>query len=317
MKIIDKSICYDDYWHFAYLRQERFLSSVSGVDAPTDDILQKYKFTNCYRAVDRVSQFLIRNVIYSEHFDAADTFFRIMIFKLFNKIETWQRLEKKIGVIEISSFDERLYASVLHDLKSDNEKIYSAAYIMPSGKMEYGSTIKHENNLRMLSVMLKKEFQYRVWEPLHLSSVYEMFLQVPSIGPFLAYQYATDIGYCDFSQVSEDQFVVAGPGALRGIRKCFPGATQSDSASIIRHMAAIQDSEFSRLGYDFQYLQNRKLQLIDCQNLFCEVDKYLRVKRPEFGNGNSRIKQMYRKNTNAIDFFFPPKWNASLPKGYI
>ena len=42
-----------------------------------------------------------------------------------------------------------------------------------------------------------------------------------------------------------------------------------------------QEDEFERLGLRFRDLWGRRLQLIDCQNLFCEVSKYARVKHPE------------------------------------
>ena len=50
-----------------------------------------------YRASDRVSQYLIRNVIYRHDQGPEEVFFRIMLFKLFNKIETWELLEEHSG----------------------------------------------------------------------------------------------------------------------------------------------------------------------------------------------------------------------------
>jgi len=54
------------YWRFAAERQRIFYRRLQRADGPlTDDsILRCFKFTNTYRASDRVSQFLIRNVIY-------------------------------------------------------------------------------------------------------------------------------------------------------------------------------------------------------------------------------------------------------------
>ena len=62
-------------------------------------MLATYKFTNAYRASDRVSQYLIRNVIYRDDLPMSphEVFFRILLFKLFNKIETWELLERAIG----------------------------------------------------------------------------------------------------------------------------------------------------------------------------------------------------------------------------
>ncbi|MCK9912538.1 putative DNA base hypermodification protein, partial [Microbacteriaceae bacterium K1510] len=69
------------------------------------------------------------------------------------------------------------------------------------------------------------------------------------------------------------EFVMPGPGALDGIRKCFSSLGGLNEPEIIRLMADIQSDEFARLGLQFRSLFGRSLQLIDCQNLFCEVDK--------------------------------------------
>src|SRR5438094_843323 len=55
---------YETYWRFAAERQRIFFSRLAGDPAPwtVDPILGSYKFTNAYRASDRVSQYLIRNV---------------------------------------------------------------------------------------------------------------------------------------------------------------------------------------------------------------------------------------------------------------
>ena len=59
---------FDAYWKFAFERQNIFFKKAAGEQPPyTDDpILRTYKFCNVYRASDRVSQFLIRRVIYTQ-----------------------------------------------------------------------------------------------------------------------------------------------------------------------------------------------------------------------------------------------------------
>src|SRR5438552_2556318 len=85
---------YDTYWRFAAERQEIFFARMTGLPPPwtKDRILAEFKFTNAYRAADRVSQFLIRHVIYRRDLPNSieEIFFRTMLFKLFNKIETWE-----------------------------------------------------------------------------------------------------------------------------------------------------------------------------------------------------------------------------------
>src|SRR5687768_17836021 len=61
---------FSSYWRFAAERQRIFLRRLRGANPPWSDdpVLQVHKFTNAYRASDRVSQYLIRRVIYErEH----------------------------------------------------------------------------------------------------------------------------------------------------------------------------------------------------------------------------------------------------------
>src|SRR5439155_25148588 len=90
---------FETYWRFAAERQAIFFRRFRGSPPPwtEDPILQEYKFTNAYRASDRVSQYLIRHVIYDGDQSLDEMFFRIVLFKLFNKITTWERLTKELG----------------------------------------------------------------------------------------------------------------------------------------------------------------------------------------------------------------------------
>src|SRR3954452_21359493 len=90
---------FDTYWRFAAERLRIFLQRSEGRPSPwTDDpILRQYKFCNTFRAADRVSQYLIRDVIYGPRatdLAAEDTFLRIALFRLFSKETTWEALEQ-------------------------------------------------------------------------------------------------------------------------------------------------------------------------------------------------------------------------------
>ena len=77
--ILQKTKVYDTYWKFACERQNIFFRKLEGKkeNLTHDNILKKYKFTNVYRANDRVSQYLIRNIIYQKGFTEEDIIFRI------------------------------------------------------------------------------------------------------------------------------------------------------------------------------------------------------------------------------------------------
>lgn len=314
---LETSIVYDAYWKFAVKRQEVFFNRLNNKHYPwTDDvIIQKYKFTNAYRASDRVSQYLIRNVIYKDKdLSPEDQCFRIIFFKLFNKIETWEHVSNAVEKITYSSYNYEIYNDILMNRIADNKKIYSAAYIMPSGKSYFGYARKHQNNLKLLEYMMESGLPKKIAMAKSLKDLYEILINYPTVGSFLAYQFAIDINYSELCDFDEMSFVVAGPGAKNGIRKCFGDIGNRSCEDVIRYVAERQSEEFEKRGLRFQNLFGRQLQLVDCQNLFCEIDKYARVAFPSVQgvNERKRIKQQYvNSNLNRIDYFYPPKWGIN------
>ena len=312
---------YDSYWRFAAERQAVFFSRVRGEEPRwTDDpVLAMYKFTNAYRASDRVSQHLIRNVIYRDDLPTSpsEVFFRILLFKLFNKIETWELLERALGPITFEEYRFAAYDAVLARAKQTGHRIYSAAYIMPPGSRTFGRSAKHQNHLLLLERMMADELAERLVQARTMQEGFEKLRAYPTIGDFLAYQFITDINYSELTDFSEMEFVVPGPGARDGLRKCFLDSGGLNEPELIRLMADLQEREFERLNLKFQTLWGRRLQLIDCQNLFCEVDKYARVAHPHIlgRTGRLRIKQKFVPTSEPIKFFYPPKWklNDKIP----
>jgi hypothetical protein len=271
-------------------------------------VLGTHRFTNAYRASDRVSQYLISNVLYHGQQEPEEVFFRAILFKLFNRIETWEALRRNFGLPTWRTFDFEAYAAVLDDLIERGERVYSAAYIMPSPA--FGSPRKHRNHLRLLEHMMRDSAPSRISRARSLRDVFEILRGYPSLGDFLAFQFAIDLNYSEMIDFSEMEFVVAGPGARDGIRKCFSDTSGLTEAEIIREIAGRADFEFARLGLKFRNLWGRALQLIDCQNLFCEVSKYARVAHPEVkgGSGRTRIKQKFLPRPTPIPQWYPPKW---------
>jgi len=305
---------YDTYWRFAYERQNIFFNRIRTNKSPfTDDlILQTYKFTNVYRACDRVSQYLIKHIIYDSKGDYSerDILFRVLLFKLFNKIETWQLLEYRFGELTAKSFDIYAITEFLNSEMNNGRTLYSNAYMMASGCKEFKVTRKHHAHLMLLKKMLDDSLAEKISACKKMSDAYLLLLGYPLIGRFLAYQYVTDLNYSTLTNFKETEFTVPGPGARDGIRKCFSKLGGLSETDIIKMMTDRQELEFDRLGLDFKKIGSRPLQYIDIQNIFCEVDKYCRVAHPELVgfSGRTRIKQRFKHNSEPIVYFFPPKW---------
>ena len=308
---------YESYWRFAAERQAVFFRRVRGEAWPWtgDPVLTTYKFTNAYRASDRVSQYLIRHVIYRDDLPSSprEVFFRILLFKLFNKIDTWELLEREFGPITFDDYRFETYDAVLAGALRAGRSIYSAAYIMPPGNRVFGQSAKHQNHLLLLERMMDDQLADRLAETRTMQEGFEKLRTYPTIGDFLAYQFITDINYSELTNFSEMEFVVPGPGARDGLRKCFVDPGGLNEPELIRLVTDLQEREFDRLGLDFQSLWSRRLQLIDCQNLFCEIDKYARVAHPTITGitGRTRIKQKFVPTLKPIDLFYPPKWKLN------
>jgi len=309
-RVLKTTPVFDSYWRFASERQEMFMRRVLGSPPPwtEDPILSVHRFTNTYRASDRVSQYLIRHVIYEGSQKAEEVFFRTILFKLFNKIETWDCVRSKLGELSWRKFSFDAYAKVLDRLLDEGERVYSAAYIMPSPA--FGSPRKHRNHLRLVEHMMADGAPKKLAKATTLQAAFELLRGYPSLGDFLAFQFAIDLNYSELINFSEMEFVVAGPGARDGIRKCFKDTGGLTEAEIIQVMAQRADEEFERLGIKFKSLWGRSLQLIDCQNVFCEVSKYARVAHPDIEgeSGRTRIKQKYTARPVPIPQWYPPKW---------
>lgn len=329
IEIISKSlpatptVVYDTYWRFAAERQAIFFARMKTSLPPwtSDPILRVHKFTNCYRASDRVSQYLIKHVIYSGSQKPAEVFFRTLLFKIFNRIETWELLTTSFGEVTYADYSFDLYDAVLTQAIESGSRIYSAAYIMPSGGPASPFSKKHRMHLTLLERMMKDELYTKLADSPSMESAFTLLRSYPTIGDFLAYQFVTDLNYSEILNFDEMDFVMPGPGARDGIRKCFSDLGGFDEAGIIRMVMERQEVEFERLGLSFKSLWGRPLQLIDCQNIFCEVDKYARVKHPDIVGitGRQRIKQKFSPITKSIDYWYPPKWglNDKIESGVI
>lgn len=310
------SVVYDTYWRFAAERQQLYFNRLTPGSYPwtQDPVLSEYKFTNAYRAADRVSQYLIRDVIYEGSFDAPDVVFRILLFKLFNKIETWRLLSARFGELTRGTFNVDRFDAVLSEVLENGTRIYSAAYIMPNAPRLKEGSYKHRTHLDLLEGVIKGSVLRELLKAKSMQRVYDVLLSLPSIGPFLAYQFAVDLNYSAISDFSENEFVQPGPGAINGLQKCFTSLGDYSPSDAIRWVTERQEQEFGQRGLAFKTLWGRSLQLIDCQNLFCEVDKYARVAHPEFSalTGRARIKQKFSSSGDLPSPFFPPKWKLSI-----
>lgn len=306
---------HDAYWIFAARRQRIFEERARGLLGPwsQDEILGTFKFCNVFRAADRVSQYLIREVIYSEdavELPPEDVFLRIVLFRLFSKESTWEALERASGGIRRSTLDTEALGHLLEKVRTSGP-IYTAAFILAAPTV-YGHQAKHRNHLALVADMFTDgQLGRKLGRARSLAEVYEALIAYPMIGPFLGYQIAIDLNYSHHLDFDENEFTMPGPGAMRGLKKVFVDTAGRSPQELIMRMVDRQYDEFGRLGLEFRGLFERPLHAVDCQSLFCEVDKYSREAFPELRSNRSRIKQAFQPTAAQPFPFFPPKWGIN------
>jgi alpha-glutamyl/putrescinyl thymine pyrophosphorylase clade 1 len=309
------------YWYFASERHAIFQRRVEGQDPPctNDPILATFKFCNVFRASDRVSQFLIRDVAYAADAGSpADRLFQIVAFRTFSKIETWRGLRRILGrPPRIDDLRDRTLEVALDRLREENGGLYTGAFILCATDA-FGRGLKHLNHVELFRHMfVHTNLAERLLEAASLEQVYQLLHEYPLMGDFMSYQTAIDLNYSDVlrSDFDENSFTKPGPGALRGIKKVFHDLGDFSPEQAIVWMVRRQQEEMSRRGFPFSGLWGRPLHAIDCQGLYCEVDKYCREALPALTSARKRIKARYVPHVEPITLFFPHKWglNDKLP----
>lgn len=300
---------YDLYWYFASERQRTFERRVAGIPWPwTDDrIIQTFKFCNVFRAADRVSQYMIREVCYhDEPCSPEDRLFQIIAFRTFSKIETWQSVRNFLGHYPtLDDLEDASFLKALEHAKNQNGGLYTGAFILCATDA-YGQGTKHRNHVELFRHMfLQGALGEQLLEAKSLHEVYELLHGYPLMGDFMSYQTSIDLNYSSLINFSENEFTQAGPGALRGIKKVFCSLDDYTPAEVIGWMVERQEEEFTRLSLPFHGLWGRPLHAIDCQGLFCETDKYCREAAPELTSARKRIKARFNASPESVQLFSP------------
>jgi hypothetical protein len=299
-----------------------------------DPIFKNFKFTNVYRSLDRASQFLISNVIYDEKGlandrDTEDIFWRIIFYKHFNKPETWRALELEFGEIGIDT-PKKDIESFLTNL-SKLEPIYSNAYMLTASFMRnqelmaknklYVGQPKHSSYLQLFQNAFFEDGMKGMYKILKSQSLEELQKNLESgvvaVGKFLSMQFAIDLNYSQLFNFDENDHIVAGPGAERGIQRTFNIEGTPDYVEIIKWVTKELPNLLHDYGFGEQFisLPNRMPTLIDMQSNFCETDKYLRgsgIQTEGVEIDGKRIKNIFTPSRQKINYSFPPKWGVEI-----
>ncbi|KAJ7160755.1 hypothetical protein C8R46DRAFT_1105576 [Mycena filopes] len=282
----------------------------AGMPAPwtEDSILQKYKFCNAYRVLDRTSQFVVTDVIEKGSKDRTELLFRILLFNAFNRIETWELLQDACGGTPTwDAFDLHEYDKVLSGALDVGVSLFSGAYIKIGYKLDYDKN--HMHHLQLLEILME-ELPDVLVKAQYAADVYERIAAHQGMGAFSAYQLMLSLSYSPLLNFAANDFVVPGLGASSGLVKLFGASMQHAKAAVpdieadvLRWLTSTQRAHFTRLGIAFPYLNGgHELDVADFEHAVCEVDKYARKKHPRVrGIGDRKeLRGVFRPTKGAL-----------------
>ena len=194
---IPRATIYPLYWTFASRRQVAFEKRVAGAPAPwTDDaIIRRFKFCNVFRAADRVSQYMIREVACAAHqVSPSDRVFQIVAFRTFSQPQTWDGLRARLGRAPIlEDLASGQLERALDDVKAERGGLYTGAFILCATKA-FGFDEKHRNHVALFKHMFFEAVAAeRILNAASLEQIVRVLESFPLTGPFMSYQIAIDL----------------------------------------------------------------------------------------------------------------------------
>ena len=187
---VKPSVILDTFFAFVSERYKihcRRLAGIPQSEWTKDPILQQYPFTNVFRVFDRVTQYILQEVVQKGDQSLREQCFRIMLFRSFNKVETWEYLAEMFGALTWRNFDLIAIERALLD-RQQVAALYNPAYIIPPSKL--GASANASNHLRLIQLMMEEGLPKQLQKLEHLKDAHGRIMLFPGMGEFMALQYA-------------------------------------------------------------------------------------------------------------------------------
>ncbi|KAF5337920.1 hypothetical protein D9758_013116 [Tetrapyrgos nigripes] len=308
---------FDTFWYWCSERHAIYERRRVGQPFPwTDDkYLQTSRFCNTFRVLDKVSQYLIREVIEKGSQDPTELVFRIVLFNIFTKPATWEVLVEELGPLEWSRYRRKDYIKVLTEL-NECQAIFTGSFLKNGPRLGYEDVFV--NHLVLLEIMMDKDLAGIIQNAQYMAEIHSFFHSLPGMANFNAYQLLLNLSYSNIMQFSGMDFVVPCKGSIAGLVRIFGQEMQklekdpSLGEAIMRWFATHQTEQFRRLGLKPPKLgpKGQLMELADIEHALCEVDKYCRLSKKSFNLSDSDLEELREKFSTS----YPS--TAILPKAW-
>lgn len=263
-----------EYLEFVHERHNVWERRRAGDPQPWtyDPVLAGNKFTNVFRVLDYGSQFLVKELL-DPDLSPRDILARCFLYRYTNLPATWTWWREQLGRYPVADdLGERLCDLFAQRLAS-GALSYSAAYIIhPMNTVgtgpKFNLIVKVARGMFGPGSALMEDFLAAETQ----AERYEILKAPRGVGAFMAMQILTDWGYSTQCGVDrEDEFVVAGPGAIRGANALGAGSKPLERIHWAYRVLRDEPDTPALPG-------GREPSLMDVQNTFCEFSKYVRHK---------------------------------------
>jgi hypothetical protein len=245
-----------------------------------DMILSMYRFTNIRREQDKNSRYLIDLMKTHGNRLTYNMLCNIMVFRLFNKIETYELLG---GWIDFENYDEEKIRTLLASAP-EGYHYFTNAYMSSGMKAAFNRYMPEEKMSVMNIPNVVYKFGKDLYERLKKTNSPQEFIEVlkflNGINNFLAYQIFVDCTYLPEFPWSENEFVLSGPGCSRGLNHLFKyrdGLTDEELLFWLRDNCPITPEWCMEHMTDLPEY-DRVMNVMSLENCMCELSKYMKVK---------------------------------------
>lgn len=220
---------------------------------------------------DKVSAWL-RDEWYSQ--PLAKTHAGAVVMATLGRLINWPDSLACLGIMH--EWDVRTVLAALRNYRAPGRKVFTGAYIINGGKGgDKLTTVCHQ-------VQIVHDRAARMLDTNYMRSTWELFMDIPGIGSFIAGQIVADLRwFVKGAWQDRHAWAPLGPGSARGMRRMLG----------LPHRGPMKQSQFDDLLPQLllelhdtpclAVLVERKCEAMDLQNCLCEFDKYMRLTNNE------------------------------------
>jgi hypothetical protein len=262
----------------------------------TDETLQKYKFCNCYRELDKGTQYIINKLKTEKSREII--FQNIVFYRFFNKFNLYEDLD----ISTIKEWNKETTKELIKRfdyLRSQGKTIFNDAYLISGNKTKEP---KHVFILKQLEYSFSdnkvKELIKEIDNCKTPKESMQVIKKIPKVGDFLAYEIWTDLTYFNFfnQKWTDNDVVNIGPGAKWGLELIYEKKlSNKEQLEKINHLHKVQKQFLEKIkknklswkdiNYNDCFTNVPYLSLRNIEHSLCEFRKYLRLKE---GKGKKR-----------------------------